>query len=88
MIRLDSFDIGQDIQKAGAVGRIAKIFSAQLGQTSGGLNSFFYRICEEILRNPDGFMLKDMRCFETKFQTCQMSYEGGMGWDERSWPLL
>ena len=66
---------------------MVKIFSAQLGQTSAGFNSFFQRICQQILDSSEGMRLGEMMNFEKDNQKCQIEAAIGMGWDDKLWPL-
>ena len=86
-MRTDTYDLQKIIQDLGADRRITRIFSVQLGQNAKGFNSLFYKICEESLNNNVGVKLGEMKSFETDNQKCQMTYEGGMGWDDKMWPL-
>lgn len=88
-VKTDTFELKRTINKNRADLRIVKIFAAQLGQQSKGINSFFHRICSAIQESsPEGIKFGAMRSFEREFQHCQIEYAGGMGWGDKIWPLL
>ena len=85
-VNINTFKYKQEVQKSGADRRMLKIFSAQLGQTSEGLGSFFQKICQHILEfSPEGMRVVEMMKFERNNQKCQI--ECGPGWDDKLWPL-
>ena len=85
-VKTKTLEYKRGVQKSGADRRMVRIFSAQLGQTSEGLNSFFQRICQEIeASSPRGMKLVDIMNFETSNQKCQI--ECVPGWDDKWWPL-
>ena len=87
-VRIDNFELRKEAQDIGADLRMVKIFSAKLGQISKGIDSFFHRICREVLNSsPAGIKFGEMRIFDRSNQQCQIQYEGGMGWDDKLWPL-
>ena len=87
-VNTNTFEYKQLVQESGADRRMVKIFSAQLGKVAEGLGSFFQRISRHILdSSPGGLKWGEIRKFETSDQKCQIQYEGGMGWEDKLWPL-
>ena len=86
MLVVTSYQYNKEVQETGADRRTVKIFSAQLGQKSSGLDSFFHRICQHIENSsPRGVKLLDMLQFERDNQKCQITHSPG--WDNQWWPL-
>eukprot|EP00092_Neocalanus_flemingeri_P075701 GFUD01093827.1.p1 GENE.GFUD01093827.1~~GFUD01093827.1.p1 ORF type:complete len:670 (+),score=186.86 GFUD01093827.1:170-2011(+) len=86
-VKTNSFGCLKGAQESGADRRTIKIFSAQLGVRSEGLNSFFKRVCEQIEESsPDGMRFEDMETYESKDQPCLIVL-GGPGLANKVWPL-
>merc|ERR1711892_1171251 len=87
-IKTEAFDFKKRMQNCGAHKQIVNIFSAQLGQVSMGINSFFQRICKATRISVfGGIKFREMRSLETDDQGCQILYEGGLDWGSKTWPL-
>ena len=76
------------LQERGDHKQMVNKMSSQLGQKSEEHNLFFQRICKATSESSvGGIKFREMRSLESEEQGCQISYEGGLGWGSKTWPL-
>ena len=86
-VDINTFRLRKGMEDIEADARTLKVFSSKLGQQSKASDSFFRRVCMEIVKkSPEGITFMAMQTFDTENQNCKI--ECGLGWDTVLWPIL